>query len=126
PIGVAGHEIGGERGEGDEATVGAERGSEVVTGVATLSVPLVAGAIDAHPLGGAGQPVVDEDVSDPVGVPGYQVGGEGEERHEAPVGADRRERTNGPQTGAAGQRDDLLVAGAVHAHPLGGAGLPVV
>src|SRR5947207_1256519 len=68
PVGVPGHEIGGERGEGDEAAVGAEHRPGEATGVATLTVPLVPGAVHAHALGGARLPVVDEDVSGPVGV----------------------------------------------------------
>src|SRR5439155_18192440 len=108
---VRGYEVGGPRSEGDEAAVGADRGSEAP------EVSLVAGAVHAHAFGSTGLPVVDEHVLlTPVGVPGHEVGGQRVEGDEAAVGADR-----GPGAIAV-----PLVPGAVHAHALGGAGLPVV
>src|SRR5947209_2169944 len=121
PVGVPGHEVGSYRLEGDEPAVGADRRIR-----AMAAVRLVREAVDAHPLGGAGNAVVDEHVRGgvveaihvlgPVGVPGHEVGGGRGEGHEAAVGAERgRAATPVP-----------LIAGAVHAHPLGGAGLSVV
>src|SRR5437867_474358 len=103
PVGVPGHEVGSYRLEGDEPAVGADRRIR-----AMAAVRLVREAVDAHPLGGAGNAVVDEHVRGgvveaihvlgPVGVPGHEVGGGRGEGHEAAVGAD------------------------CHAHALGGAG----
>ena len=81
---------------------------------------LVPGAVDAHPLGGAGLAVADEDVSSVVGVAGDEVLLVRSEGDEAPIGTDRRDATH------VARGADPLVSGAVDAHPLGGAGLAVV
>src|SRR5439155_519679 len=108
---VRGYEVGGPRSEGDEAAVGADRGSEAP------EVSLVAGAVHAHAFGSTGLPVVDEHVLlTPVGVPGHEVGGRRVEGDEAAVGADRG-------TAAMAVPFD---PGDANTHPLGGAGLPVV
>src|SRR5205814_2244193 len=79
PVGVPGHEVGGGRDEGHEATVGADRGT------VAPAVALDPDALHADPLGRTGLPVMDEHVGLPVGVPGYQVGGGRDERDEATV-----------------------------------------
>src|SRR5205823_8787119 len=110
PIRVSAHEVRGVRPEDAEAAVRADRGP-----VAT-AVRLVPGAVHAHALGGLSQAVADEHVPTPVAVAGHEVGGERDKGDEAAVGADRRARAL-----AVG-----LAPGAVHAHPLGGAGQAAV
>src|SRR5213076_1413499 len=86
-------------------------------------VSLVAGAVDAYPLGRAGLAVVDEHIGRLVGVPGHEVGGVRNEGHKTAVGANYR-AVGGGTARAAGAVS--LVPGAVNAHPFGDAGLPVV
>ena len=107
-VGVPGHEVRGGRAEDDEAAVGADRGK------GAFGVPLVPGAVHAHPFGGAGPPVIDEHVRPPVGVPGHEVGGVGSEGDEAAVGADH------------GTAATPVVVDDIHAHSFGGAGLTVM
>src|SRR5439155_637359 len=110
---ASGPEVTGERHECDETAVGADRDPAPDPGaLAAAVVRLGPVAGHADPLGGASLPVVHEHVGGHVGVPGHQVGGVRAEGHEAAVGAERG-------TAAAVV---ALVPGAVHAHPLGGAG----
>src|SRR2546430_12148597 len=60
PVGVPGHEVGGARGEGHEATVGADRRRVAV------AIPLVPGAVHAWSLGATDLTVVDEPIGRPV------------------------------------------------------------
>src|SRR5439155_26336182 len=76
---VHGHEVGGEAGEGGEATVGGNGSRE------TAVVTLGGARADAHALGGAGQPVVEEDVGASIPVPRHQVGGVAVEQNKAAV-----------------------------------------
>src|SRR5439155_3478326 len=114
PAGASRHKVGGQRPEGHEAAVGADRDRAGGAHFAPAApvIPLIPGAVYAHPLGDAGLPVVDEHVGDPVGIPGDEVAGARGEGHEAAVGADRG--TAAPPI--------PLVPGAVHAHPLGDSG----
>ena len=82
PVRVARDEVGGVAHEGHEAAVG-RNGDRFKTD--TVSLGVVGG--DAHPLGGARQPVMDEGVISPdVGVARHEVGGRAGEGHEAAVG----------------------------------------
>src|SRR5204862_4701195 len=84
PVRVARDEIRGVGAEGDEATVLADRGAEAV------AVCLLAGAVDADPLGGARLAVANEDVIDAIRVAGNEVRAVGAEGDVAAVAADRR------------------------------------
>src|SRR5262249_7797212 len=108
---VQGHQVGSEAVESHEAAVGGDRGADA------LAVPLRAARADAHALGRAAPAVADEDVEEPVGVPGHEVAGSAVEGHEAAVGGDRR----------ALEADGAvpLRPGGVDAHALGRAALAV-
>src|SRR5207249_5178119 len=96
-IGVAGYQIGRQRLERDDATVGADRWA------AAEAIRVAPGGVDAHPGGRARLPVADEHVRDAVAVAGYDVAGVGAERDIAAVGADRlRASAAGPVTEAVG------------------------
>src|SRR5204862_7873609 len=80
-------------GAADDGSVAAVR---PVRGAAAVGADPVGGAGHAHPLGGAGLPVVDEHVGRPVGVPGHEVRGARGERDEAAVGAEREVEVRSP------------------------------
>src|SRR3972149_10186168 len=84
-VGVSSHQVRGRGAEGEEASVVAD--SDVIESAA-ISVALYASAGHADSGGRSGQTVVDEDVSDAVGVAQYQVRGEGMEGDEAAIRAD--------------------------------------
>src|SRR5207248_2743068 len=58
-VAVPGREVGGGRGEGDEAPVGAERDPMVVRADEAGGVPLDPGTVYAHSLGESGLTVMD-------------------------------------------------------------------
>ena len=66
-VGVAVHQVGGERGERDEASVGVDHGRDA------RFIALAPGRVEAGPLGHSGLPIVDEDVGAQVGVARHQV-----------------------------------------------------
>jgi len=77
-------EIGGVGFEGHVPSVRADRGGEA------CAVSLCAAPGHAHALDRLGQAIIDEDVSEPISVPGQEVRRVGLEGHEAAVAADRR------------------------------------
>jgi hypothetical protein len=103
PVGVAGNQIVGIRVKRDEAAIGADRGIEAEV------VALIAGGVDADPLGRPSLAVMNEDIGLAVGVAGNQVVGIRVKRDEAAIGADR-----GTVAG-----EVALIAGGVDADPLG-------
>ena len=85
-------EVGGQGREGDEASVGGDRditADESGNLESTAAVRLPASAVHAHALGCPGLTVPDKHVEVVVRVPRDEVGGQGREGDEAPVGADR-------------------------------------
>ena len=77
PIGVAVHQVGGERLEGHVSA------PAVYAATGAASVGLAAPAVGAHPSGFPGLPVVDKDIGGFVAVAVHQVGGKGLEGDEA-------------------------------------------
>jgi hypothetical protein len=102
-VSIAGNQVVGVGPERDEAAIGADRGT------AAEVVALIAGGIDADPLGRPGPAIMNEGIGLTVGIAGNQVVGVGRERDVATVGGDRG-------TAAAVV---ALIAGGVDADPLG-------
>ena len=96
-VGVAGHQVAGQRGEDDEAPVGAD------AGVGRGAICLPAGA-ERRAGGGAGGEVSDEHVTHAVRVAGHQVG---------------RARDEGNQRAVGRDGDAILCRGLVGGHPAG-------
>src|SRR5207248_8908291 len=92
---VAGDEVGRSAVERDEAAVGREGGAHA-GGVALSPV-----RGDAHPLGRARLPVVDEHVGRAARVAGDEVGGSADERDEAAVGREGGGEGGGNEAAAA-------------------------
>src|SRR5207245_7697637 len=83
---VTGDEVGRKADERDEATVGREGGGEGEAEETAAAVALSPVGGNAHPLGRARLPVVDEHVGYPVRVAGDEVGRRAVEGEEAAVG----------------------------------------
>ena len=80
PVGVPPHQVGGEGLESDEVA------SDTDGRAGAFPVPLTAGAVHAQPGDDAGATIMDKDVSDAVGVPRHQIGGQGLEGNEPAAG----------------------------------------
>ena len=111
PVRVAADEVGGIAHEDDEAAIRRNGKAFEKAGVALCAVRR-----HTHPLGHAGQAVVDEHVSKPVRVAADEVGGAADEGDEPAI------RRNGRASGAG----VALCAVRGDTHPLGDAGQEVV
>ncbi len=81
---VPGHEVASGAQEGHVAAIGGDRGIEAHV------VRLRSAGVDADTLDRAGLTVADEDVQDPVRVPGHEIARRTFERHAPAVGGNRR------------------------------------